>query len=115
SVHFVRHGEKKAEISGLFALNEQDDHIYDLASHYDILIEEDMLLLERIITKQGKSICKINNKIVTLSVLKEIGQKIVNIHSQHDTIQLMDEQTHIELLDAYNKKEIDPIKQTYHA
>src|SRR5699024_3721699 len=114
SVHYVRHGEKKAEISGLFSLKDEDDHVKEVANFYDIDIHDQMLVLERTITKQGKSICKINNKIVTLSVLKEIGQKIVNIHSQHDTIQLMDEQTHIQLLDAYYGQEIEPIKNEYY-
>src|SRR5699024_4299747 len=115
SVHYVRHGEKKAEISGLFSLKDEDDHVKEVANFYDIDIHDQMLVLERTITKQGKSICKINNKIVTLSVLKEIGQKVVNIHSQHDTIQLMDEETHIQLLDAYDEKQIYPLIKTYDA
>jgi len=115
SVHYVRHGEKKAESSGLFSLKDEDDHVKEVANFYDIDIHDQMLVLERTITKQGKSICKINNKIVTLSVLKEIGQKVVNIHSQHDTIQLMDEETHIQLLDAYDEKQIYPLIKTYDA
>lgn len=113
SVHYVRHGEKKAEITGLFSLEEVEKSFLRLIKDHDIDIEDDMLILERIITKQGKSICKINHKIVTLSVLKQIGEKIVNIHSQHDTVQLMDHKTHIHLLDAFDAENILPIKEAF--
>lgn len=113
SVHFVRHGAKKAEITGLFSLEAADKTVFSLAAAHDIDLSDDMLVLERIITKQGKSICKINHQIVTLSVLKQFGEKIVNIHSQHDTVQLMDHKTHIHLLDTFDKANITPIKDEY--
>src|SRR5699024_5700513 len=76
-------------------------------------LEEDILVLDRTITNKGKSICRVNGKIVTLTILREIGQSLVNIHSQHDTIHLMDQRTHIHLLDLYNEVEINPVKQNY--
>ncbi|HLR41796.1 MAG TPA: DNA repair protein RecN [Pseudogracilibacillus sp.] len=115
SVHYVRHGEKKAEITGLFSLEDADKTVFTLAKAHDIDVTDNMLILERIITKQGKSICKINHKMVTLSVLKQFGEKIVNIHSQHDTVQLMDHTTHIQLLDAFDEANILPIKDEYDA
>src|SRR5699024_10564100 len=113
SVHYVRHGEKKAEITGLFSLEDADKTVFTLAKARDIDVTDNMLILERVITKQGKSICKINHKIVTLSVLKQFGEKIVNIYSQHYTVQLMDYTTHIQLLDAFDEANILPIKNEY--
>jgi len=113
SVEFVRHGEKKAEIIGLFSIVNNENNIMEKCTQYGIDIEEQMLVLERTITNQGKSICRINGKIVTLTILREFGQSIVNIHSQHDNIQLMNKNSHIHLLDLYNQEEIQPIKEKY--
>ena len=113
SIEFVRYGANKAEINGLFLLNEKAVHIEEICENYGIDIEENMLILDRTITNKGKSICRVNGKIVTLSILREIGQSLVNIHSQHDTIHLMDKSTHIELLDLYDEEKILPIKKRY--
>lgn len=113
SVEFVRHGAKKAEITGLMNLDSRNETVYQKCMEYGIDIEEDTLILERTITNRGKSICRINGKIVTLQILREIGQSLVNIHSQHDTVQLMDKNIHISLLDQYNEKQITPLKQKY--
>ena len=113
SIEFVRYGANKAEINGLFLLNEKAVHIGEICENYGIDIEENMLILDRTITNKGKSVCRVNGKIVTLSILREIGQSLVNIHSQHDTIHLMDKSTHIELLDLYDEEKILPIKKRY--
>lgn len=113
SVDFVRHGEKKAEITGLFSLESTNQVVYDKCAEYGIDIEEDSLVLERTITNNGKSVCRINGKIVTLTILREIGQSLVNIHSQHDTVHLMDKGLHINLLDQYNHRQIMPVKEKY--
>ena len=113
SVDYVRHGAKKAEISGLFTMIETNENVLNKCNKYGIDMEEDTLVLERTITDKGKSICRINGKIVTLSILREIGQTLVNIHSQHDTVHLMDTSGHISLLDQYNVKQITPLKEEY--
>lgn len=113
SVDYVRHGQKKAEITGLFFIDEKYKKILTKCKIYDIEIEEYTIVLERIITAQGKSICRINGKIVTLTVLREFGRLLVNIHSQHDTIQLMDRKSHLPLLDLYEEDKIAPLKQEY--
>ncbi len=113
SIEYVRHGAEKAEITGLFTMESDYTSIYSLAENYGISLTDDMLILERTITKQGKSICRINGKLVTLTILRAFGQAIVNIHSQHDTIQLMDRTTHLPLLDTYQKDIITHYKEKY--
>lgn len=113
SVEFVRYGEKKAEIIGLFSVEENAELIKAKCNLYGIDIEENMLTLERTITDKGKSICRINGKIITLAILKEFGQAMLNIHSQHDTVHLMDASTHIGLLDTYKIDKIAPTKAKY--
>lgn len=113
SVEYVRHGADKAEITALFSIESDHQRVHSLAKKYDIDMDEGMLILERTITKQGKSICRVNHKLVTLTILREFGQQVVNIHSQHDTIQLMDRTTHLPLLDTYYQEKITTLKTSY--
>ncbi|MFC4404261.1 DNA repair protein RecN [Gracilibacillus xinjiangensis] len=102
SVEYIRHGEKKAELEGLFIIDEFDHPIFGKAEELGIEISEDkMVVLHRTISQSGKSICRINGKLTTLSILKEIGQLMLDIHSQHETQALLDPEKHIELLDYF--------------
>src|SRR5690625_1537054 len=66
SVDFVRHGADKAEISGLFTIPDINHQVHQTCEEYGIEIEDDMLVLDRTITNKGKSVCRVNGKIVTL-------------------------------------------------
>jgi DNA repair protein RecN (Recombination protein N) len=105
SSEFVRHGEDKAEIEGLFQL---DDHhpVFSKALEFGIEIEEGMVVLRRDISRTGKSVCRINGKLVTISTLREIGATLVDIHSQHEHQDLMDETRHLLLLDQFGNEDI---------
>ncbi|MUK58953.1 AAA family ATPase, partial [Pseudomonas aeruginosa] len=61
SSDFVRHGEKKAVIEGIFDIDESKDAIHIL-KNMDIDVDEDFLLVKREIFSSGKSLCKINNQ-----------------------------------------------------
>ncbi|WP_347862781.1 DNA repair protein RecN [Salimicrobium sp. PL1-032A] len=113
SVEFVRHGAKRAEIEGLFIIGE-DHAVYAKAEEFGVEIGEDgMVVLQRSITHQGKSICRVNGKLVTLGILKEFGKALIDIHSQHETQSLMDPERHIELLDTYAEAELRQPQQEY--
>ncbi len=112
SSEFVRHGEKKAEIEGLFYL-EKDHPCFRKSAEFGIEIEEGMLILRRDIAQTGKSVCRINGKLVTISVLREIGSTIIDIHGQHEHQELMDESMHLHLLDQYGKEEIGKTLNNY--
>ena len=105
SSDFVRHGEARAEIEGLFLL-ENAGTVYDKADELGIKIEDDMVVLRREITKSGKSVCRINGKLVTIAILREMGGSLVDIHGQHEHQELMDETKHLSLLDQFGSKEI---------
>ncbi|QHS22709.1 DNA repair protein RecN [Virgibacillus sp. MSP4-1] len=114
SVEFVRHGSKKAEIEGLFFLDSEEHSAYRKAEEFGVeMDEEGMLVLNRTITASGKSICRVNGKLVTLAILREFGQTLIDIHSQHETQSLMDTEKHLALLDLYGQKEIMHAKQEY--
>lgn len=113
SVDFVRYGAQKAEIIGQFIVTSNKKAIFQLCQQYDIDLEEDTLILERTILKSGKSVCRINGKMVTLTILRTIGQLLTQIHSQHDTVYLMDRNTHLTLLDNFYASKIMHIKNIY--
>src|SRR5690625_2260299 len=113
SVDYVRHGSKKAEIEGLFTIEDKYHDIFNLAEQYGIDAEDEMFILRRTITNQGKSICRINGKLVTLAILREFGRTLIDIHSQHETQSLMDVNNHLTLLDHYYSSQIKDTKQQY--
>ncbi|WP_423799045.1 DNA repair protein RecN [Neobacillus sp. SAB-20_R2A] len=106
SAEFVRHGEDKAEIEGLFQIDEPQHPVYLKALEFGIDIEEGMVILRRDISRSGKSVCRINGKLVTISTLREIGSALVDIHGQHEHQELMDETRHLPLLDQFGAEEI---------
>lgn len=71
SSDYVRHGEKKAIIEGIFDIDESKDVIHIL-HNLDIEIDEDFLLVKREIFSTGKSICRLNNQIVTLKICEKL-------------------------------------------
>lgn len=115
SVDYIRHGESKAEIEGLFEL-ENTHPIFPLLHELGIEVEEeDLLILQRDISVQGKSVCRINGKLVTLTILREIGQLLVDIHGQHEHQSLLHDEKHLSLLDEYGSDMIRSTKEEYGA
>ncbi|RCW65419.1 DNA repair protein RecN [Saliterribacillus persicus] len=114
SVEYIRHGEKKAELEGLFILDNKSHPVFNKTKEYGIEISKDnMVVLERIISLNGKNICRINGKLVTLAILKEIGQTLLDIHSQHETQALMEVDHHLELVDLFLEQKEPKCKDEY--
>ncbi|MDQ0481726.1 DNA repair protein RecN [Guptibacillus hwajinpoensis] len=107
SAEFVRYGTKKAEIEGLFHIDPEHPTVQKLE---DIGIEftDDMVVLRRDISSSGKSICRVNGKLVTLGILREIGQTLIDIHGQHEHQDLMQSDKHLSLLDQFGDGSIGP-------
>ncbi len=113
SQEFIRHGAKKAELEGLFTLNSANHSAYGKCAEAGIEIEEGMVILRRDLNDSGKSVCRVNGKLVPLSLLREIGATLIDIHGQHESQELMDDKHHISLLDQFAGDEIVPVKERY--
>lgn len=74
--------------------------------------EED-IILSREIYANGRSICKINNKMVTLNELKNVGGSLIDIHGQHDNQSLLNPKVHLELLDNFAGILLTELKEKY--
>ncbi|MFI8611952.1 DNA repair protein RecN [Staphylococcus capitis] len=112
SSDYVRHGENKAIIEGIFDIDESKDAI-SILEDLSIDIDEDFLLVKREIFSSGKSICRINNQIVTLQDLRKVMQELLDIHGQHETQSLLKQKYHLQLLDDYAENQYSDLLQQY--
>lgn len=100
SKELVRHNTDYGFVSAYF--DDISESICDKLSELGIEIdEENSLLLSRKISSNGKSLCKVNGKTVTVSMLKEISSLLVNVHGQHDSQALLNpdlQYTYIDML-----------------
>ncbi|WP_353855289.1 DNA repair protein RecN [Bacillus sp. Bos-x628] len=112
SSEFVRYGEKKAELEGLFLVPEHHP-VFALCEEQGIEAADGMIILHRDINSNGKSICRINGKLVTISLLREVGRLLLDIHGQHDNQLLMEDENHLHLLDQFGEEEIAPALSQY--
>ena len=107
----IRHGAPKAEIEGLFTV-ESNRHLTALFEEQG-LEWTDELIIRREILQNGRSVSRINGQMVNLSVLKAVGQHLVDIHGQHDQEELMRPQLHITMLDEFGDAAFFQTKDAY--
>lgn len=113
SKELIRSGSEKASVQGLFS---DCGDLAELLSSYGIEAQEDgNILISRVFTESGKNVCRVNGTMVTVSILKEIGQRLVDIHGQHDNQSLLRVETHIEMLDLFAGEKLTEVKREYQA
>ena len=107
----IRHGAPKAEIEGLFSIesNRALEEIFDEQG----LELSDEIIIRREILQNGRSISRVNGQMVNLSVLRTIGQQLVDIHGQHDQEELMRPHRHIQMLDEFGDASFFELKEAY--
>ena len=71
------------------------------------------IIVSREIYANGRNMCKINGRMVTVNELKNFMENVIDIHGQHDNQQLLNTSTHIEYLDSFGEKEIKELKMQY--
>ncbi|EHS1894292.1 DNA repair protein RecN [Listeria monocytogenes] len=113
SADFIRHGEERLELQGLFALAEDNLACRNALIENGIDASDDMVVLERSLFHSGKNSCRINGKLVTTVLLRQIGSKLIDIHSQHEHQELMNEEFHLSLLDRFASDKIKPALTKY--
>lgn len=101
SRELIRTGAEKAFVSAAFS-----GIAPELTEELGIQPEADgTLLLQREIQTDGKNVCRVNGRPVTVGQLRALGARLLNIHGQHDGQQLLDEEQHIVYLDSFGKTE----------
>lgn len=96
----IKEGKEKSIIEGVFEVQETH-RANQLLKDAGIALEDGMLVASREISKEGKSIARMNQRVVNVSFLKEVISSLVDIHSQHDTQYLLNAKYHVSLLDRF--------------
>lgn len=109
----VRTGESKAVVTALFddISKETQKKLEENGYSYD-----GELLLQREISSDGKSTARINGKVTTAAVLKNIASDLIDIHGQHDTAILMSTENQRQILDSYGglNERLNTYREVFH-
>ena len=103
SRELIRTGAEKAFVSATFSAVPAD--LPGLAENGFTPEEDGTLLLQRELYGDGKNVCRVGGRPVTVAQLKRIGASLLNIHGQHDGQQLLDEEQHLVYLDRFGRVE----------
>lgn len=97
---FLRHGEKQAAVEALFSV--QSQALQEKLTESGIAPEEDgTLLITRTFSETGKSVCRVNGSTVTVGMLKEFAEDMIDFYGQHEHQSLLNPAKHIRLLDRF--------------
>ena len=112
SREIIRTGSEKALVEAVFRVDAE--RIRDIMNDMGMEPEEDgTLILSREITQSGKNTCRINGKMVSATFMKAIGERLIDIHGQHDNQSLLKTECHIELLDSFAGESLRSVKEEY--
>ena len=97
----IRTGTSKASVRAVFTDVPELPWFADNGVEYDA-----ETVIQREIYLDGKNICRVNGSLVSVSILRKLGIQLINIHGQHDSASLFDEENHLSFLDAFGDNEI---------
>lgn len=98
SRELVRNGANEAQVTAVF--DDINSSVREKLDEFGIE-DDDTLVLMRKISDKGKSYCRINGVPCTVSMLRQLGEQLVNIHGQHDSQALLNPDTHYRFLDMF--------------
>ena len=96
----IRTGTTKAAVRAVFTEVPRLSWFEENGVDYD-----DETVIQREIYLDGKNVCRVNGSLVSVSILRKLGIQLINIHGQHDSASLFDEENHLEFLDAFADNE----------
>lgn len=106
----IRHGEETAYVEGIFDCSSEE--ITDMLSEIGIESDE-CIIISRELGQTGRTVSRINGKAVTTGFLKELSKNLIDIHGQHEHQSLLDERSHIDILDSFGAEAISSAKNEY--
>lgn len=106
----VRHGAEQAFLSAVFG--DLDGEVTAFLTEQGYAPEEDgTLLIRRTVTADGKGSCRLNGRPATVSVLRQLGRMLVNVHGQHENQVLLQPERHVDYLDRLGQ--LQPVRAAY--
>ena len=101
SKEMIRKGENHSFVEACLYMPEDENSI------------DGNIIISREIFSNGRNLCKINGRLVTVTELKEVMKNYIEIHGQNDNQKILDSRTHIEYLDAFIDKDVKELKQQF--
>ena len=114
---FVRTDSDAALVEGVFQLKgPEKEAVHEILNREELMDDPNYVTLSREIRKEGRSVARINGRTVGVSLLKEIGALVVDIHGQAEHLSLLDSRAHLGLLDRFAEisRPLNDYRQTYH-
>ena len=102
----LKSGEEEAFVQGVFKVN---PNIQEQLKSLGIPSEDNTVIISRTLNQEGRTECRVNGSLVTLGMLRNITESMVDIHGQHEHQSLLKPKFHLKLLDAYIK-DLDGLK-----
>lgn len=117
SKDLIRTGQESAVVEALFDI--EGNVALEIFKEQGFVEDDNQIVVSREFNLQGKNICRINGHLVNVSMLKELGQNLIDIHGQHDNQSLLNFNVHIDLLDKFGgdkvSKSFDEYYENYQA
>ena len=109
----IRTGASRAFVSAIFTNIPECSWF----SENQVDFDPQELQVQREIYADGKNVCRVNGRPVSVAALKKLGARLINIHGQHDSQQLFDEENHLTYLDAFarDEKELEDYRAAFDA
>ncbi|RIK29183.1 MAG: DNA repair protein RecN [Anaerolineae bacterium] len=115
---FVRTDSDAAFVEGVFQLKGPErEAVHSILQREELMDDPNYVVLMREVRREGRSVARVNGRTVNVSLLKEIGSLVVDIHGQAEHLSLLDSRAHLGLLDRYAEvaRPLSDYRQTYHA
>src|SRR5258706_3779208 len=114
---FVRTDSDAAFVEGVFQLKgPEKEAIHEILKREELMDDPDYVVLMREVRKEGRSVARVNGRTVNISLLKELGGILIEIHGQQDHLSMLDPRAHLGLLDRFAEisRTLSDYRQTYH-
>ena len=95
----IRTGAQSAKVYAVF--EDVNERVRNFLDENGIDCEDGVLIINRTLSREGKNVCRINGAPVTVSMLREIGSELIDIHGQHDNQSLLSPEKHCGFVDSF--------------
>lgn len=112
SADYIRKGKKKALLQALFILP-KNAPAYRILDEVGISYDDNGLILQRELYRNGHNICRINGELVNLTNMRRVGETLIDIYGQNEHQELMRPDKHLSLLDSFANKQLRVLKDKY--
>ena len=114
---FVRTDSDAAFVEGVFQLRgPEKETVHEILTREELMDDPNYVVLMREVRREGRNVARVNGRTVSVSLLKELGAILVDIHGQAEHLSLLDSRAHLGLLDRYAEvdRPLSDYRQTYH-